>query len=187
MVRDGSNFSRPTAFSSQTVGSYGLFNSFNSLGGQGGKWNYYTFVHARTDNGWRPNNDTRQAAFYVSTTYSRSERFRIGVEYTGFRNRIQMPGGLSDEQFAANPRASFRSRNWIASPWNLGAIKAIYAFSPSVRLETVLSSLYAQRYLVWRNEDGGPQDLDSIDPQTGTYVPREVETETFRNAVKVIV
>jgi Fe(3+) dicitrate transport protein len=182
VVRDGSSFSRPTVFSAQTAGSYGLFNSFNSLGGRSGQWSYYTFVHARTDDGWRPNNDSRQTAFYGSAAYSSSDRFRITVEYTAFRNRIHMPGGLSDEQFAANPRASYRSRNWLASPWNLGAIKATYAFSPAVHLETVLSSMYSQRYLVWRNEDGGPQELDSIDPQTGTYVPREVETETFRNA-----
>lgn len=181
VVRDGSNLRRPTVYSAQTAGTYGLFNSFNSLGGRSGPWTYYTFVHARDDDGWRPNSHSRQTAFYGSTSYSPSDRFRIGVEYTAFRNRIQMPGGLSDDQFAANPRASFRARNWLASPWNLAAAKASYAFSDKAHLETVLSYMYSQRYLVWRNEDGGPQEVDSLDPQNGTFVPREVETETFRN------
>src|ERR1044072_2251840 len=37
------------------------------------------------------------------------------------------------------------------------------------------------RRLVWRNEDGGPAAADSVDPGTGTFVPREVELETFHN------
>lgn len=183
VVRDGSAFHRPTLFSAQTAGSNGLFNSFNSLGGTSSRWKYYGFVHVRDDDGWRPNNESRQTALYASTAYSPSARLTLGLEYTAFRNRIHMPGGLSDEQFAANPRASFRARNWLASPWNLAAARATYVFSPSARLETVLSYMNSERYLVWRNEDGGPQELDEIDPQTGTFVPREVESEKFINGV----
>ena len=181
VVRDGSAYTRPTVFSAQTVGSSGLFNSFNSLGGTSSGWKYYGFVHARDDDGWRPNNESRQATVYGSTAYSPSDRLTIGLEYVAFRNRIHMPGGLSDEQFDENPRTSFRARNWLASPWNLAAARMTYAFSPSARVETVLSYMNSQRYLVWRNEDGGPQELDVIDPQTGTYVEREVEREKFVN------
>jgi len=181
VVRDGSAFRRPTLFSAQTAGSSGLLNSFNSLGGTSSRWRYYGFLHLRNDDGWRPNNESRQTAAYVSSAYTPSDRLTLGFEYTAFRNRIHMPGGLSDEQFAANPRASFRARNWLASPWNLAAARATYAFSPTARLETVLSYMNSQRYLVWRNEDGGPQALDEIDPQTGTFVPREVERERFLN------
>ena len=184
VLRDGSNLrSRPTVFSAQTAGSYGLFNSFNSIGGVNERWKYYGFVHVRNDDGWRPNSESRQTAIYGSTTYSATDRFRFGLEYTAFRNRIHMPGGLSDEQFDSNPRASFRARNWLASPWNLAAFRATYDFAPTARLETVFSYMNSKRYLVWRNEDGGPGTLDEIDPQTNTFVPREVESETFRNGV----
>lgn len=183
VVRDGSNLRRPTVFSAQTAGAYGLFNSFNSIGGVTERWKYYGFVHVRDDDGWRPNSEYRQTAAYGSTTYTATDRLRFGLEYTAFRNRIHMPGGLSDEQFAADPRASFRARNWLASPWNLVAARATYDFSPTARLETVLSYMNSKRYLIWRNEDGGPGALDEIDPQTGTFVPREVEGETFRNGV----
>ena len=181
VVRDGSNLGRPTVFSAQTAGTYGLFNSFNSIGGVTERWKYYGFVHVRDEGGWRPNSEYRQTAIYGSTTYTATDRLRFGLEYTAFRNRIHMPGGLSDEQFVADPRASFRARNWLASPWNLVAARATYDFSPTARLETVLSYMNSKRYLIWRNEDGGPGALDEIDPQTGTFVPREVEGETFRN------
>jgi Fe(3+) dicitrate transport protein len=181
VVRDGSNLRRPTLFSALTGGSYGLLNSFNSVGGVNDRWKYYGFVHVRADDGWRPNSETRQTAIYGSTTYSVTDRLRVGFEYTAFRNRIHMPGGLSDEQFAIDPRASFRARNWLASPWNLAALRAMYDFSPTARIETVFSYMNSKRYLIWRNEDGGPGSLDEIDPQTGTFVPREVESETFRN------
>lgn len=181
VVRDGSAFTRPTFFSAQTIGSEDLFNSFNSLGGTSGKWKYYGFAHVRTDDGWRPNNDLRQTTMYGSAAYSASDRLTVGLEYTAYRNRLHMPGGLSDEQFEENPRASYRARNWLASPWNLAAARATYLFSPTARLETVLSYMNSERYLVWRNEDGGPQELDVIDPQTGTFVPREVESEKFVN------
>lgn len=181
VVRDGSNLRRPTISSSLTGGSHGLFNSFNSLGGVSERWKYYGFVHVRSDDGWRPNNESRQTAIYGSTTYSATDRLHFGLEYTVFRNRIHMPGGLSDEQYAANPGASFRARNWLASPWNLVAARAAYDFSPTARVETVLSYMNSKRYLIWRNEDGGPGALDEIDPQTGAFVPREVESEAFRN------
>jgi len=181
VVRDGSGLRKPTLFSSLTGGSYGLFNSFNSLGGSTERWRFYGFAHVREDDGWRPNSQSRQNAFYGSTSFQATPRLQVGLEYTGFRNRIQMPGGLSDEQFASDPHASFRARNWLASPWNLAALRASYDFSPAAHLETILSYMNSKRYLVWRNEDGGPQELDSIDPATGTFVPREVELETFRN------
>jgi Fe(3+) dicitrate transport protein len=40
----------------------------------------------------------------------------------------------------------------------------------------------SQRYLVWRNEDGGPEARDEIDPETSAFAPREVEWEYFTNA-----
>jgi Fe(3+) dicitrate transport protein len=39
----------------------------------------------------------------------------------------------------------------------------------------------SQRYLVWRNEDGGPSATDDIDPTTLQFAPREVEWEYFTN------
>ena len=182
VVREGSPHSAPTVMLAQTGGSFGLFNSFNSVSGGGGQWTYYGFAHYRRDDGWRPNSQSSQGTAYGSVQYRASRRLRLGIEYTAFRNRIHMPGGLSDAQFAADPSASYRARNWLASPWNIVAARARYDIAPNARIETVLSYMSSQRYLVWRNEDGGPQSPDAPDPATGEFVPREVEREQFNNA-----
>ena len=181
VVRRGAPKTPPQIRAAVTAGSFGLLNSFNAVSGGGGPLTYYGFAHLRASDGSRPNSDLRQGTFYGSATYRPSSKLELDAEYTAHRNRIHMGGGLSDEQFSENSAASFRARNWLASPWNVGAVRARYAFSPSSRLETTLSAQSSDRHLVWRNEDGGPQELDAVDPSTGKFVPREVELETFRN------
>ena len=181
VVRRGAPEMAPRITSELTTGSFGLVNSFNAVGGGTSRWSYYGFVHYRRQDGWRPNSDYRQLTGYGSATYRASDRLTLGLDYTLLRNRIHMPGGLSDAQFEADPEQSFRARNWLASPWNVTSLRAEYDIAPNARLETVVSYLASDRHLVWRNEDGGPAAPDSIDPGTGTYVPRELERETFHN------
>ena len=181
VIGHGTPNSAPIITLEQTGGSFGLFNSFNAISGGSGPWTYYGFAHVRREDGWRPNSDSRQGTAYGSVGYRASDRLQLGLEYTAFRNRIHMPGGLSDAQFAADPSASFRARNWLASPWNIAAARARYDITPRARLETVLSYMSSQRYLVWRNEDGGPESSDVVDPATGQFVAREVERESFHN------
>ena len=171
----------PRLTSRETAGSYGLFNSFNALGGGTRSLTYYAFVHYRGADGWRPNSDYKQTTAYASAAWHATDHFTLSAEHTRYRNRIHMAGGLSDEQFAADPSLSYRARNWLASPWNVSALRAAYVVSPRIRLESTLSYMASDRHLIWRNEDGGPRALDEVDPGTGTFVPREVERETFEN------
>jgi Fe(3+) dicitrate transport protein len=181
VVREGAEHSKPVITAEQTTGSFGLVNSFNAIGGGGGPWTYYGFLHFRGEDGGRPNSDFRQLTGYASAKFRASPRLTIGLEATVLRNRIHMPGGLSDAQFAADPGQSLRARNWLASPWNLTALRVDYDLAPRARLETVVSYLASDRHLVWRNEDGGPEAIDAVDPTTGSFVAREVERETFHN------
>jgi len=167
---------------SLTGGSYGLFNTFNSFGGTIKKWSYYGFVQYRRMDGWRPNSRQWQLSGFGRVQYNASDRLNIGVEYSLLRNRIKMPGGLTDSMFHADPRASFRSRNWLKSPWNVLSAYANYKVSRQTSLNIKSSLLFSNRALVWRNEDGGAGALDEIDPQTGQYVPREVENEDMHNS-----
>ncbi len=181
VVRKGALATRPSLSANLTSGSFGLLNAFSAVAGGTSRSTYYAFIHYRGEDGWRPNSGFRQVTAYGSATVHASERLTLGFDYTLFRNRIHMPGGLSDAEFARNPRQSFRARNWLASPWNVFATRLQYRFSPTTTWETVLSYLAGDRHLVWRNEDGGPQAPDTIDPETGTLVPREVERELFHN------
>jgi Fe(3+) dicitrate transport protein len=180
VVRDGQRNTVPQFSSSLTGGSFGFVNSFNSVSGGTDKMTYYAFVHGRRGDGWRPNSDSRQLAAFGRMTYRPTSRLMLGAEYTVFRNRIHMAGGLDDSAFAVDPRASFRARNWLASPWNIAALRANYEFSQSTRVENTLSYVDGSRALVWRNEDGGPAAPDLIDPETGERIPRELEDETFK-------
>ncbi|WP_143305977.1 TonB-dependent receptor family protein [Chitinophaga vietnamensis] len=168
-------------YTSETAGSFGLFNTFNSIGGTINKWSYYGFLQYRTLQGYRPNSQQWQLSGYGKVQYAPSEKLKIGVEYSLLRNRIKMPGGLNDSMFNADPKSSFRARNWLKSPWNVLAATIDYHLSPSTSLNIKSVYLFSNRALVWRNEDGGPGALDTIDPATGHYIPREVQNENMHN------
>ncbi|NKQ94792.1 TonB-dependent receptor, partial len=130
-----------------------------------------------TMDGWRPNSNQWQLSGFGKIQYKASDRLNFGVEYSLLRNRIKMPGGLTDSMFNADPRSSFRSRNWLKSPWNVATAFLNYKLSDRTQLNIRSSFLFSNRALVWRNEDGGPEALDLKDPITGQYVPREVGNE----------
>ena len=165
----------------QTAGSFGLFNSLTSVGGQVGKLNYYAYGQFRRVDGWRPNSAVRQATAYAGLRYQATDKLQLGLEYSLLRNRLQMPGGLTDEQFHQNSRQSTRARNWLTSPWNVLTLTADYQVSPRTLLTLKTSGNLSGRALVWRNEDGGAAAPDTVDRATGQFVPREVENERFRS------
>lgn len=166
---------------SQTAGSFGLFNSFNSIGGTIKQFSYYGFLQFRRMEGWRPNSQQTQWSGYGKLQYKPSEKLTAGVEYSLLRNKVRMPGGLTDSMFRVDPRASFRERNWLKSPWNIVAGYINLKLSDRSSLQLKSSYLFSSRGLVWRNEDGGPGAADVIDPVSGDYVPREVENEKMRS------
>ncbi|NUQ21400.1 MAG: TonB-dependent receptor [Gemmatimonadaceae bacterium] len=167
-----------------TVGSYGLENTYVSVGGESGRWRWFSYAQRHAQDGWRPNSDNLQTSGYAAVEATLSPTLTASLDYSLLRNRIHMPGGLSDAQFEAGARQSFRARNWLTSPWNVGSLSLDWRAARGVRVQSVTSVLGSSRSLVWRNEDGGPGALDTIDPATGTYVPREVEREGFRNVTE---
>src|SRR5450631_3253602 len=80
----------------ETFGSYGMFNAFNSVGGTVNKISYYGFLQYRSMDGYRPNSAQWQLSGYGKVQYTPSEKWNMGLEYSLMRNRIQMPGGLTD-------------------------------------------------------------------------------------------
>jgi Fe(3+) dicitrate transport protein len=166
---------------SQTEGSFGLFNSFNAIGGNYKKISYYGFFQYRNMDGYRPNSQQWQLSGFGKVEFKPSEKMNIGLEYSLLRNRIQMPGGLTDSIFYADPRASTRARNWLKSPWNI--VSNYINIYPSKRTTISLKNtfIFSSRSLVWRNEDGGPAAPDTIDHATNQYVPREVGVEDMHS------
>ncbi|HXS23155.1 MAG TPA: TonB-dependent receptor [Gemmatimonadales bacterium] len=182
VIRDGTPGSSPVARARFTGGSYGAIDGFGDVVGGAGPVTYYGFAQYGSQNGWRPNGDVWHFTGFGRVRWQASPKWRFGIEYTLFRNEIHMPGGLTDEEFNTDPSASFRTRNWLASPWNVLALTADYAPAPNVVVHTTVWGNLSQRYLVWRNEDGGAGAPDDVDPATGEFTPREVEREKFSNA-----
>ena len=168
----------------QTGGSDGLHNTFGSLGGGRGPVQWFAAVQRKAQDGWRPNSDFSQTTSYLSVTAQPSSTLTATLDYSALRNRIHMPGGLSDDQFEAGAGQSFRARNWLTSPWNVLSATAAWTPSRRVYVESVTSWLRSGRSLVWRNEHGGPGAMDDVDPATGEPVNREVEAEAFANVTE---
>lgn len=167
---------------SQTLGSFGLYNSFNSVGGNYKKISYYGFLQYRYMDGYRPNSQQTQLSGYGKVQYNQSAKLNFGVEYSLLRNNIKMPGGLTDEQFNENPEQSTRARNWLKTPWNIITAYANYTPSENTTISIKSTYLFGNRSIVWRNEDGGAAAVDDINPVTNQYVPREVGKQDFNNS-----
>ena len=181
-VTEDAPTSKPFEFTtSQTMGSFGMFNSFNAIGGTYKKLSYYGLIQYRNMNGYRPNSQQWQLSGFGKIQYKASEKLNIGAEYSLLRNSIQMPGGLTDSLFNSSSKASTRARNWLKTPWNIITAYANYTPSKNTTISLKTTYLFSHRALVWRNEDGGPEALDEIDPATNAYVPREVGKEDMNN------
>jgi Fe(3+) dicitrate transport protein len=131
--------------SRQTGGSYGLFNSFNSIGGTKGKVNYYTFFHHKQGDGWRQNTGFHINTGYVSVTYQVNPKLSLGAEVTLMKYEMQQPGGLSDDLFAIDPRASYRNRNWFTATWLIPSLTVNYQISDHTKLNIRSYGLIAER------------------------------------------
>lgn len=181
-VIEGAPRDKPFEFrTSQTIGSYGMYNSFNSVGGNYKKWSYYAYLQYRNMDGYRANSQQWQLSGFGKLQYNASEKLNFGIEYSILRNRIKMPGGLTDSLFHVNPKISTRTRNWLQTPWNIMSVHLNYNPSENSTLSIKTTYLFSHRSLVWRNEDGGAAAVDEIDPTTNAFSPREVSTKNIQN------
>ena len=129
----------------QTLGSYGLFNSYNAVGGQVGKVNYFGFYQHKQADGWRENTNLNLNSGYGSATWSVSSKLKIALELTMMQYLMKQPGGLTDEQFAENPRASYRNRNWFKAKWVIPAVHIDYQINERTKLNIRTYGLIAER------------------------------------------
>lgn len=179
VLKEGNNNKLFDYSTMQTAGSDGLFNSFHAAGGTVKKWNYYAFINYRTYDGWRPNSQQQQLTGYGKISYQPNQKITIGIEYTLLRNKIKMPGGLTDAQFEINSRASVRSRNWLTSPWNVVTASMDYRINKNSSLNIKSTFLSGERSLVWFSSL--PSVADMIDSVTGQYSSREIDKELMKS------
>jgi Fe(3+) dicitrate transport protein len=151
--------------SRQTVGSFGFFNTFNSVGGTVNKLNYYAYFQYKKGDGWRPNSHFDQHSAYIHLDYQLTGKLKITGEYTYMDYLAQLPGGLTDADFAIDPAISVRARNWFKVNWNLASISLDYRFNEHTKINWRNYHLDAGRMALGilsyidRPDPGGPRDL----------------------------
>ena len=130
----------------QTLGSFGFFSSFNSIGGtvMKGKLNYYGFYQYRRGQGWRPNSGFSAHNGYAALRY-RHKGLKIRLEQSKLQYLAQQAGGMTDAEFALDPRQSKRERNWFWVDWNLSALDLEYRFSEKQAFNARVFGLLAGR------------------------------------------
>ncbi len=173
--------------STQTVGSFGLFNSFNSVGFTKGKFSFNSFYNYKTGNGYRNNSNFDLNNFFISMNYALSDKTEIGGEFTYFKYLAKQAGGLTDHQFEQDPRMSTRDRNWFDVDWKLYSLNFRHEFSSSSHMSAKVFGLMASRKSVGFR--GNPIDLNenpitSIDERddNGNYLmPRDLIIGEFNN------
>lgn len=128
-----------------TAGSWGFLNSSTSIGGTDKKVQYFAFYQHKEGDGWRPNSEFNVNTAYGAVTYNASNKFAITFQYTYMDYIAHQPGGLTDAEFAADPRQSVRSRNWFKVNWGLGAVLLDYKINDNLKFNSRFFGLLAGR------------------------------------------
>ncbi len=165
--------------SRQTAGSFGLFNTYNAIGGTLGKFQYFGYGQYRRGDGWRDNSGFETNNFHLNLGYNISEKLHLGLEVTRANYVLQQAGGLTDAQWADNPRQSLRSRNWFSAPWTTAALRLDWNPGKQTKLQTRLFGLSGER-----NSIGFLQNItvrDTILATTGQYANRQIDRFDFNN------
>jgi Fe(3+) dicitrate transport protein len=158
---------------SQTVGSYGYFNSFNQLSGTLNKLSYSTFYQFKTYNGWRDRSKVNNHTAFAGLKYAITPRLSLNAEYTYMNYLAQQAGGLTDDQFNKDASQVIRKRNWFGVNWNLFSVGADYKLNKQSVIKFTTFGLVSGRdalgYL------GKPTEMDD----TSAY--RTLMKDAYRN------
>lgn len=134
----------------QTYGSWNFLNSFNMLSGTlaKGKLSYLAYFQRKQGDGWRPNSEFVLNNGYVQLNYKPGANDEFRFELTRMHYLARQPGGLTDAQFANDPRSSNRNRNWFDVDWTLAALNYTHRFNSTARINLKTFALDASRKAV---------------------------------------
>jgi Fe(3+) dicitrate transport protein len=147
IMKQGPSDKKLEFVSENTYGGFNFFNTFNSIGGTlaKGTFNYTAFYQYKRGDGWRPNANFDVHNAYIQLEYRPSKKVSIRAEQTVMQYLAHQPGGLTDLEFAQNPRQSKRQRNWFRVNWNISALTVDIDISSKTKINTRNFVLYASR------------------------------------------
>jgi Fe(3+) dicitrate transport protein len=161
------------------AGSFGLLSTYNAIGGRTGKLTYYAYYYRRGQNGYRQNNRSDSEAQFVSLDYQATPRLKLTAEFGRSMYRAQVPGPLTDAQFAQDPRQSTRSRNYFSPDIYVPSLRLNWQLSDRTKLSATVSAVLGTRNSVLI--DAFATVLDTVNRQTGQYRNRQVDQDQFNS------
>lgn len=165
--------------STNSIGSFGLLSTYNAVGGQVGKVNYYAYYSKRVSDGYRDNSRSDYDAFSAQITYRPTQNLSIKADLSHSKYVFQLAGQQTDAMFAANPRASIRSRNFYSPDIYVPSVSFNWSLGNRTKLSWVTSAILGSRNSVMF--DRTADVVDKIDPVTLQYANRQVDIDNYHS------
>ncbi len=179
-VLKGPDSSRAIAYETiNSMGSFGLQSTFHRISGTVGKLSYNAYYHRRSSNGYRKNGRSVAEGEFVSLSYAFRPNLVLRAELGRSYYQYQIPGPLTDAQFAQDPRQSTRSRNYFSPDIYLPSLRLDWTISPRTTLQATASAVLGQRNSV--TFEGFATRPDTISHLTGQYANRQVDRDQFHS------
>ena len=163
----------------QSRGSFGLFSSYNAIGGKVGKLTYQGYYNFRRSDGWRKNSDYAFNAWHMAVGYRFSTRAELKASLSHMDYVNHFAAGLTDAQFAEDPRQSNRGRNYFNPTIYLPAIHLTVQAAKKTLITARASAILGQRNSV--QFITLPTINDSINGETDAYNPRQVDRDYYHS------
>lgn len=165
--------------STNSVGSFGLLSTYNAVGGQVGKVNYYAYYSKRVSDGYRDNSRSDYNAFSAQITYRPTQNISIKADLSHSKYVFQLAGQQTDAMFAANPRASIRTRNFYSPNIYVPSLSFNWSLGNRTKLSWVTSAILGNRNSVMFDKTADV--VDKIDPVTLQYANRQVDIDNYHS------
>lgn len=174
--------------SSQLGGTFGTYATYTALGThtetRRGGLSAYGFVNLRRGDGWRDHTGFRQGTGHLGLAWESpargaehrgrtGQRQRLALAVTRMDYTLEQAGGLTEAQWAADPRVTNRRRDWFSAPWTLPTLTYEGWLSPRTALTVTAFGTMGERNSV--GVIAAPTVAD-----TGR-TPRRVDRDTYRN------
>ena len=158
---------------SQQGGAYGLYTGYLGAGGTSGRVTWYAYGETRQGDGWRRNGDFSTQAAGANVQVRTSKNGTLGVVLTHFDYDLGQPGGLTEAQFAADPRQSRRARDRFGAPWFVPSISYEHRLGDRTTVDARVFGLVGARNSIGLT-------TSPLVADTGSN-PRRVDYDRYRN------
>lgn len=162
------------------VGAWNTLSSYNEVGGKAGRITWQLYDYRRRSDGYRKGSNSWSQAQYGRVILEAAKGLTITGEVGRSTYLYQIPGPLTDAQFAENPTQATRTRNFYSPDITVPSLSVRWKITPQTELNWNISKITGDRSSV--QFIGGPERRDTINLQTGLYAPRQVDIDLFNSA-----